>query len=107
MIEFKQGVDPYETMQIGSNRPVGVGDQYRALLSLVWDFDTIRRGYWRPAEKDTDKNFIYLPNDLIIKIVKINKKISGFGIGVLIYNSTFNGDMFVSYENLDKFFKRL
>jgi hypothetical protein len=34
MIEFKQGQDPYKTMEVGSYRPTEVGDEYILIHDL-------------------------------------------------------------------------
>jgi hypothetical protein len=43
MIEFKQGLDPYTTMNIGSTRIINVGDIFFAKEKLRWDYDV---GFW-------------------------------------------------------------
>jgi hypothetical protein len=34
--EFKQGQNPYDTMNIGSNRPFKEGDEFEVLQNLYW-----------------------------------------------------------------------
>jgi hypothetical protein len=37
MIEFKQGMNPYDTMEIGSNRPIKPGDKFELLIDFLWN----------------------------------------------------------------------
>jgi hypothetical protein len=42
MIEFRQGGNPYEIMEVGEHRPYKVGDKVICLKNLQWGF-----GEWR------------------------------------------------------------
>jgi hypothetical protein len=43
MIEFKQGQNPYDTMKIGSNRPIKLGDKFVLLKDYFLDTNLIDR----------------------------------------------------------------
>jgi hypothetical protein len=40
--EFKQGQNPYKTMELGSNRPYAVGDEFQCIQEIFYD------GEWQP-----------------------------------------------------------
>jgi hypothetical protein len=108
MNTFVQGVDPYETMKIGSNRPAEVGDKYKSLYALDWVPDTLtslqrdepRSSHWAISKDD----FVFISVNSVMTIEKINSSYAFSELnGVVMKDS----NMFVSYEDLDKFFKRL
>jgi hypothetical protein len=100
MNTFVQGVDPYETMKIGSNRPVEVGDQYKSLYTLDWVSDVLASSHWARCKDD----FAFIAVNTVMTIGEINSSYDFSELkGVVMKDS----NMFVSYEDLDKFFKRL
>jgi hypothetical protein len=70
--EFKQGQDPYKTMEIGSNRPLKLGDKLKVKETFRFDFDTrtlyIPIEHVDPNSNSTvvyEKNKICVINDIV------------------------------------------
>jgi hypothetical protein len=91
MIEFKQGLNPYDTMEIGSNRPPKIGERYE-------------------CREDYKDNIVYpghkFFNGQIYTISSIDRRyfveLGDMGVGIMTNHNTW-----ISYIHLKKYWKRL
>jgi hypothetical protein len=101
MIEFKQGVDPFKAMKIGSHRDPAIGDKYKALYTLDWlPGDS---SHWSKAINPHHSDLSLIHENKILIIDSINNKYpfhNTQGVQTIDHK-------FISYEDLDKFFERL
>jgi hypothetical protein len=92
MIEFKQGLDPYKTMKIGSNRPIEVGNYFYAIRNLDWDPNS---NQWEPTKRYTS-----IQSGNWLKVIEINVG------GGEMKGVNFSNGAWVSYKDLEQYFKR-
>jgi hypothetical protein len=71
MIEFKQGLDPYKTMEIGANRPIEIKDQFKCIQTISWNNTNNVYGWYKAIYKSGDTSLYY--KDRIYVLVDIAK----------------------------------
>jgi hypothetical protein len=70
--EFKQGQDPYKTMEIGKHREPLPGDQYKLLHKIGWTgFNQSKK--WNKINPDQNQGSIYTKGLIIEILHKIDK----------------------------------
>jgi hypothetical protein len=100
--EFEQGMNPYDTMNIGTNRSIQPGDTFKCLRTIIWT-----NGRWCDELAEDEQRFLRekIYKDSICTITPYSGKFRGpNNMGIETDRGTKSA---INETALKKFFKRL